>query len=132
MQAQESQRAVLVVSDDESELKVIASILEKAGVRVLATEFGAAAMQRSVTRHDAIDLAIIDMPKAHDTYSETLQVLHDMSPSVRMLFLSATEGEPGQTGPAGHVRRYLRKPVRRAQLLGTVLKALDAPSIFAA
>jgi hypothetical protein len=49
-----------------------------------------------------------------------------------MLFLSATEEEPGQTGPAGHVRRYLRKPVRRAQLLGTVLKALDAPSIFAA
>jgi len=132
MQAHESQRAVLVVSDDESELKVIASILEKAGVHVLATGFGAAAVQRSVTHHDAIDLAIIDSPKTHGAVTETLQALHEMWPSVRMLFLWAADGDPGEVGPAGHVRRYLRKPVRRAQLLGTVLKALDAPSTFAA
>jgi hypothetical protein len=62
---------------------------------------------------------------------ETLQALHDSWPGVRMLFLSA-EREPSETGPAGHIRKYLRKPVRRAQLLGTVLKVLDAPSTFAA
>jgi CheY-like chemotaxis protein len=132
MRTHESQKAVLVVSDDGSEQKVIASILEKAGVHVLATGFGAAAVQRSATRHDAIDLAIIDMPKTRTADPETLQALHDSWPGVRMLFLSPAEGEPGEIGPSGHIRRYLRKPVRRARLLGTVLKVLDAPSTFAA
>lgn len=132
MRAEESQKAVLVVTEDGSELKAIASILEKAGVHVLGTGFGAAAVRRSATRHEAIDLAIIDMPKARGTAPETLQALHDSWPSVRMLFLSTGDGEPGEVGPAGHFRRYLRKPVRRAQLLGTVLKVLDSPTSFAA
>jgi response regulator RpfG family c-di-GMP phosphodiesterase len=132
MPEQEPQKAVLVITEDGSELRAIASVLGRAGVHVLAAGFGAAAVQRSATRHDAIDLAIIDMPKTRGADPETLQALHDSWPGVRMLFLFSAEGEPAETGPAGHVRKYLRKPVRRAYLLGTVLKVLDAPSTFAA
>jgi CheY-like chemotaxis protein len=131
MLRQESKKAVLVVTDDGSELRAIASVLEKAGVHVLATGSGAAAVQHSASHHGAIDLAIIDLPGMRGADRETLQALHDSWPGVRMLFLSA-EREPSETGPAGHIRKYLRKPVRRAQLLGTVLKVLDAPSTFAA
>src|SRR5437016_9112080 len=125
MPEQELPKTVLLVSDDGSGLKVISSVLKKAGFHVLAARCEAAAVKRSAPQQGAIDLAIIDAPMAQTSRPEVLQALHEKWPQIRMLFLSAGEQAHDEHGTAGHIRGYLPKPVRKAQLLGTVLKVLD-------
>lgn len=127
------QKNVLVVCDELSELKVISSLMEKVDFRVLTVPTRATSVEEFARRGEPIDLAIIDVGNvpAHDP--RILHSLHESYPKVRLVFLSSdSEGRGSEIGPAGHVRGYLRKPVRKAQLLGTILTVMDAPAMFAA
>jgi response regulator RpfG family c-di-GMP phosphodiesterase len=65
--------------------------------------------------------------------AEVARELHQLSARVRMLFLSDSGAEniTGSTA-RGHVHRILRKPFRRAQLLGKVLEIMDQPLVLSA
>jgi response regulator RpfG family c-di-GMP phosphodiesterase len=125
------QKNVLVVCDDDSELKIISSLMEKVDFHVLSAPCETTSVDGIVRTGEVIDLAIIDTcPNG----AQILQSLHQSYPKVRLVLISSNpdEGSDSEVGPSGHVRGYLSKPVRKAQLLGTILTVLDAPSTFAA
>jgi len=128
MQNTGPRKNVLLITDDAPEVKVISATLEKANFHVVNVPC-ATAVSRVLKSDEPIDVAIIDTPKPQD--DEILQSLHERYPDVRLLFIA--EDQPAADyGPAGHARGYVHKPVRRAHLLGTVLKLIEAPSMFAA
>jgi len=129
MQTQGDLKNVLLITDDAPEIKIMSATLKKAGFHVSNVPFANSALHTLLESGETIDVAIIDTPGPQDT--ELLQQLHDYDPNLRMLFIAP--GEPARNiGPAGHVRGYIHKPVRRAQLLGNVLKLIASPSTFAA
>jgi response regulator RpfG family c-di-GMP phosphodiesterase len=128
MQNTGPRKNVLIITDDTPEVKVISSTLEKANFHVMNVPC-ATAVSRLLKSDEPIDVAIIDMPKLQD--DEVLQSLHERYPEVRLLFIA--DDQPAlDYGPAGHARGYIHKPVRRAHLLGTVLKLIETPSTCAA
>jgi DNA-binding NtrC family response regulator len=127
------QKTVLVVCDDAKELKIISSLMKKVDFCAFTAPVHATSLDGYVERGDAIDLAIIDGDELAANGSGLLQYLHERYPMVRLIFISSeTDGRRAEIGPAGHIRRYLPRPVRKAQLLGTVLAIMDAPSTLAA
>jgi CheY-like chemotaxis protein len=130
------QNNVLVVCDDRAELEIISSLMEKVDFHVLTAVTApdqASRVHEFVQRGEMIDLAIIDVGKARADSEELLHSLHQNYPKLRLvLMLSGSEGHEAEVGPIGHVRGYLHKPVRKAQLLGTVMTVMDAPSALVA
>jgi len=124
-----SDSAVVLVADGEAHvLQDVASTLEKAGYTVV-TALGRPAVMDFCARHrDPIQLAIVDMAML-DNGSEMVERLDRSYPGIRILFTSNNEESEAsrQVGPAGRVRGFLRKPFRRSQLLGRVMKAIDTP-----
>ena len=57
---------------------------------------------------------------------EVVRQLHEVSPKIRMLFL-CDKNCPNMENLAqlGHVRKFLKKPFRRAKFLGEVLEMMD-------
>ena len=129
MQTKGPRKNVLLITDDVPEVKVMSATLEKANFHVLNVPYASAAVHRLLDSGEKIDVAIIDATGTQD--GEILQSLHERNPDVRLLFIA--KGELAEDhGPAGHARGYIHKPVRRAHLLGTILKLIETPSMFAA
>ena len=124
---------VLVCDAEEKMLREVASTLEKAGFEVVTAGDQAMALDFCRDRAPAIELAIIDMAMS-ESGPELVEQLYRSHPGVRILFTS-THDESGTVqpvGPSGRFRGFLRKPFRRSQLLGRVLKAMDAPLAYTA
>ena len=121
------------MSNEVMESKIISSLLRKVGLQVLSVPNQSASVDALVRRGEVIDLAIIDVGKPTASDAALLRSLHEGYPQVRLVFMSSDSSEDGtEVGSAGHVRGYVHKPVRKAQLLGTILTVMDAPSVFAA
>ena len=124
----------VVVGDERGDvLKEVSATLEKAGFTVVTASNGRAALELCRGQHRPVDLAVIDTGAAGIKPLEVTKQLHEMSPRVRMLFLS--DGNP-ETVPEseslGHVRRFLPKPFRRCQFLGRVLEMMEQPRALSA
>jgi DNA-binding NarL/FixJ family response regulator len=133
MEKSERQQCALLICDDVSESRVISSLLRKVDFRVVSAPGDSASLDGFVPRGEALDLAIIDVGATTVNGSALLHSLHECYPRIRLVFMSSgTEESATEAGPAGHVRGYVYKPVRKAQLLGTVLAVMDAPAAFAA
>lgn len=112
---------------------MISSLMKKVDFHVLTAPGRATSVEEFARRGEPIDLAIIDVGAvpAHDP--RILHSLHESYPKVRLVFMSSdAEGNGSEVGLAGHVRGYLHKPVRKAQLLGTILTVMDEPAMCAA
>jgi response regulator RpfG family c-di-GMP phosphodiesterase len=125
--------AVLVGDERGDVLKEVSATLGKAGFVVVAASNGRAALDRCRCQHRPVDLAVIDTAATGIKPLEVAKQLHEISPCVRMLFLS--DGNP-ETVPEneslGHVRRFLPKPFRRCQFLGRVLEMMEQPRAMSA
>jgi hypothetical protein len=134
MDTDDSLNTAVVVGDDRGAvLKEVSVTLGKVGFVVVTAANGRAALDRCRGRHRPVDLAVIDTAAAGIKPLEVAKQLHEMSPRVRMLFLS--DGNPEtvpETESPGHVRRFLPKPFRRAQFLGRVLEMMDQPRALSA
>jgi hypothetical protein len=120
--------AVVVGDDGGAVLKEVSVTLEKAGFVVVTAANGRAALDRCRGQHRPVDLAVIDTAAAGIKPLEVAKQLHEMSPCVRMLFLSDGNVEiVPETESPGHVRRFLPKPFRRCQFLGRVLEMMEQP-----
>jgi CheY-like chemotaxis protein len=125
--------AVVVGDDGGAVLKEVSATLEKAGFVVVTASNGRAALDRCRGRHRPVDLAVIDIAAAGIKPLEVAKQLHEMSPRVRMLFLSDGNAETfPETESSGHVRRFLPKPFRRSQFLGRVLEMMEQPRALSA
>ena len=122
-------KAVILVADSEaSVLKGVSSTLGKAGFTVLTALGGPAVLEVCARRREPIDLVIMDTAIPGNA-PEVVERLYASYPAVRILFTSTLDdsGAVRQIGLPGRVRDHLRKPFRRARLLGRVLEVLDAP-----
>jgi CheY-like chemotaxis protein len=127
MDIDDSLKTAVVVGDDgEAILREVSATLEKAGFIVVTASSGRAALDRCREHRRPVDLAVIDTAAAGINPLEVATRLHEMSPGVRMLFLSEGNSETIRaTESLGHVRRFLRTPFRRAHFLGRVLEMMD-------
>lgn len=134
MDTDDSLNSAVVVGDDGGAvLKEVSATLGKAGFVVVSASNGRAALDRCREQHRAVDLAVIDTAAAGIKPSEVARQLHEMSPRVRMIFLSDGSPEPvPEAALAGHVRRFLPKPFRRSRFLGRVLEVMEQPKALTA
>jgi CheY-like chemotaxis protein len=130
----DSDSTVVLVCDREADvLQDVSSTLEKAGYTVV-TALGRPAVTEVCARHrEPIQLALVDLAMV-DNEPEMVEHLDRAYPGIRILFTSNNEESETyrQVGPAGRVRGFLRKPFRRSQLLGRVMKAMDTPLVATA
>jgi len=124
--------AVVVGDDGGAVLKKVSATLEKAGFVVVTASSGRAALDLCRKQHRPVDLAIIDTAAAGIKPLEVAEQLHEMSPGVRMLFLSDGADTLPESPSLGHVRRFLRKPFRRSRFLGRVLEMMEPPKALSA
>jgi response regulator RpfG family c-di-GMP phosphodiesterase len=128
MDASDSPKTAVVVADDQQDmLHSISNILEKAGFVILAGSDGSSVLNRCRESRCPVDLAVIDTAAPGMETAEIAQRLHEISARVRMLFLSEPGTRVTESTARGHVHQVLRKPFRRAQLLGKVLEIMDEP-----
>lgn len=133
MDTEDSLNTAVVVGDDGGAvLKKVSATLEKAGFEVVTASSGRAALDRCRERHRPVDLAVIDTAAAGIKPVEVAEQLHEMSPSVRMLFLSDAPDTLPESPSLGHVHRFLRKPFRRSRFLGRVLEIMEQPKALSA
>jgi DNA-binding NtrC family response regulator len=119
---------VLVADGEERVLRQVSTTLEKAGFTVFTALGRSAALDFCRDRKEPVQLAIIDMAMGASG-PELVKELYQSNPDVRVLFTSNQDEADSiqQAGPSGHFRGFLKKPFRRAKLLGSVLRAMDAP-----
>ena len=129
MSTPEQGSAVVLVADGEERvLQQVSSTLGKAGFTVFTALGRSAALDFCRNMKEPVQLAIIDMAMGASG-PELVQELYHSYPDVRVLFTS-NQDQPDaiqQAGPSGRFRGFLKKPFRRSKLLGSVLKAMDAP-----
>ena len=134
MCTEDALNTAVVVGDERGDvLKEVSATLEKVGFVVVTASTGRAALDLCRCQHRPVDLAVIDTAAAGIKPLEVAKQLHEMSPRVRMLFLS--DGNPQsipETESLGHVRRFLPKPFRRSQFLGRVLEMMEQPRALSA
>ena len=134
METEDSHNTAVVVADNrETVLQAVSTTLEKAGFTVLAASSGAQAIRRCRESSHPVNLAIIDSA-AGINVPELVGQLDAISPGMRTLFLTDFEAEESLrvVPTSGHIRGFLRKPFRRAQLLGQVLEMMDRPMVLTA
>jgi DNA-binding NtrC family response regulator len=134
MGTEDSLNTAVVVGDERGDvLKEVSATLEKVGFVVMTATNGRAALDRCREQRRPVDLAVIDTAAAGIKPLEVTEQLHQMSPRVRMLFLSDGNVNtiPG-TESRGHIRRFLAKPFRRSRFLGQVLEMMEEPKALSA
>jgi len=126
--------AMIFADDEETVLPVVSSTLEKAGFVILPHVSGAMAIDRFLETGKSMDLAVIDADAEGIQPEEIVRELHEISPNIRMLFLTDEEDASSvcSAPTLGHIRAVLRKPFRRSQLLGKALEIMDRPSALTA
>jgi response regulator RpfG family c-di-GMP phosphodiesterase len=125
----ESDNAVVLIADGEPNvLQDVSSTLEKAGYTVVTALGRPAVMDLCACKRERIQLAILDMTMLENG-PEVVERLDQSYPGIRILLTSIhDESEAARrAGPSGRVRGFIRKPFRRSQLLGRVMKAIDTP-----
>jgi CheY-like chemotaxis protein len=134
MDTEDSLNTAVVVGDDRGAvLKEVSATLEKAGFVVMTAVNGRAALDRCRQQRRPVDLAVIDTAAAGIKPLEVTEQLHQMSPRVRMLFLSDGSADAiPETQSPGHIRRFLAKPFRRSRFLGQVLDIMEQPKALSA
>jgi CheY-like chemotaxis protein len=119
---------ILVADGEERVLQQASSTLQKAGYTVFAALGRSAALDFCRSRPMPVQMAIVDMALGADG-ADLVHELYRAFPDVRILFTSNLDQRLmiQQAGPSGRFRGFLQKPFRRSKLLGSVLKAMDAP-----
>ena len=133
MDSKESPVVLVVANDEEAVQRAVSSTLEKAGFDVMGASNGASALERCRQSRLHPELAVIDTTLPGIDLHDLLFQLHQISPSMRVLFLSGeSPSEVARTARARWHGKFLLKPFRRSQLLGQVLALMDEPLVLTA
>lgn len=117
---------VLVVDDEPGVLKVVAGILNQAGMDVRTATDGAEGVRVYSEHHDSIDCVILDMNMPILDGEEVFWALKAISPDARVLLMSgyAEQTLLGRFRGAG-LAGTLQKPIRAATLLREIAAAVS-------
>jgi DNA-binding NtrC family response regulator len=129
MQTAELGNTVVLITSEDHVRKAVSSTLEKAGFIILAAASVDSALNICQGADTTIRLAIVDAGMEQMNEPAVLQSLYQAAPGIRVLFMSNSTAQeaveylekPRNAWPV------LRKPFRRAQLLGRVLEVMSEP-----
>jgi response regulator RpfG family c-di-GMP phosphodiesterase len=126
--------AVVVADNHETVLQAVSGTLEKAGFTILSASTSGVAVRLTRDSRNPVNLAVIDTTTPGVNFAELSRELERVSPGIRTLFLTDESPEEllHSLPDAGRIRSILRKPFRRAQLLGQVLEMMDRPLVLTA
>jgi len=133
MDSKESPAVLVIANDEEAVVRAVSSTLQKAGFDVTSAPSGISALERC--RHGDLspELAVIDTTTPGIDLPDLVAQLHQISPNLRVLFLSSDSPNEVVRGVRARWRgRCLLKPFRRSQLLGQVLALMDESLVLTA
>lgn len=111
---------VLVVDDNRDAIEALASVLELAGHRVIATTSSAAALEAWTRTRDRIDLVVTDLAIPGMNGLDLARTLHESGPQVPVVVVSGYSPPP----ETPDVAAWLCKPVAVDDLLTTIGRIL--------
>jgi len=133
MSSETGDQAVLLVIDENHVRKIAESTLEKAGFRVVALSSVEASYDFLRDNIAGVKLAVVDADMAGGDPYEFLRMIRQVAPGLRVLLLSGDiESTLTNACAAQKPCWTMRKPYRRAQLLGHVIKAVNEPLVLSA
>jgi CheY-like chemotaxis protein len=119
---------VLVAEDFAHVRRVVVSLLETAGYRVLSAAHGDEALECIREQGDEIALALLDVMMPFKTGPEVAALAIKTHPKMRILFTSGySEAAPSLSSVPEE--RLLRKPYERDDLLRRIRRMLDEPIV---
>jgi DNA-binding NtrC family response regulator len=119
--------AILVMDRGDKDARLMASMLEKVGLEVQISPNPETVLNSCRSASDSLRLVILD-EAAEARRPGLLQDLSACDSSVRVLLVGQVdEAETSTWFSASKGRGILRKPFRRAQFLGSVLKLINEP-----
>jgi PAS domain S-box-containing protein len=118
---------VLLAEDEPTVRGFVASVLERAGYRVLPSANPAEALSLAAGHGGRIDLVVADMIMADGTGPELVDRLHAAHPELPALYISgyADAALAGRSDLKLDSTTFLQKPFTAQQLLGQVRRVLD-------
>jgi two-component system cell cycle sensor histidine kinase/response regulator CckA len=117
---------VLLVEDEDAVRKLVHSILQRNGYRVLEAKDGADAL-RIAEQQLAIDLLLTDVVMPHMSGAETAARLLKVRPGLKLLYMSGyTDNAVVLHGVLRSETAFLQKPITPAALLAKVREVLDS------
>ncbi len=122
---------VLVMNRGDEDVKLITTLLEKAGFSVFLSDQELEVLNFVRSAPDSVQLVIADATTPGMNTSELLQEVQAADPKVRALLISDQDhAKPsGSLTAMRNVYGLLSRPFRRAQFLGSVLEAAKAPLV---
>lgn len=120
----ESRKSILVVDDNPSVRRLLASVLEAGGYAVIEASNGKEALARLESQR--VDLVATDLIMPEQEGLETIQVLHQRNPEIKIVAISGAFH--GQFLPVARffgAHATLQKPVEPEKLLETVRSLLS-------
>jgi DNA-binding response OmpR family regulator len=134
METAELRDTVILITSEDHIRKAVSSTLEKAGFIILAVSSVDSALSLCREADTPIRLAIVDAGMGQINEPEVLESLYQAAPGIRVLFTSDSIAQEAAEYPGKpwNACRVLRKPFRRAQLLGRVLEVMSEPLAFTA
>lgn len=116
----------LLVIDDESSIReVVSDILQAKGFTIYQAATGEDGIAQVQEHHDEIDLVLLDMKMPGLSGDETLERLHQIQPSLKVVLSSGyTESDIGAKLVRNQAIDFLPKPYSQEQLLHTIQRAL--------
>jgi CheY-like chemotaxis protein len=116
---------VLVIDDELPIRETVRDILESSGIFVIDAENGRKGIDHFTRHHDEIDVVIIDMQMPLLSGAETLNVLREIQPSVKVILSSGfSENEPTRKLLRNDSTLFLPKPYDSESLLGKVYQLI--------
>jgi two-component system, cell cycle sensor histidine kinase and response regulator CckA len=118
---------ILLVEDDNDVRTIAAEILRVSGYAIIEAEDGEAAVRKYREHRDSIDLLVLDVVMPGKNGKEVYEEIREMTPSVRVIFMSGYTGDIVLDRGIGHgTTDYISKPLSADELLKRIREALDA------
>jgi two-component system, cell cycle sensor histidine kinase and response regulator CckA len=119
---------LLLVEDEPSVRNLAHRILRDGGYRILRASNGAEALQLAEAYWGRIDLLVTDVVMPQMSGGTLYQMLREVRPDVRVLFVTGYADETVLRGGVVHSRSHLlKKPFSPEELLSKVREVLDQP-----
>jgi DNA-binding NtrC family response regulator len=119
---------VLAMDRANGDVRLITSILEKAGFQVWTSSEEANVLSLCHSAEISVRLVIIDTAAPGIHTFELLESLRQINPGIGVLLLAGEDEPKASHTWTANVRGQLSRPFRRAHLLGSVLDA-TAPAL---
>jgi DNA-binding response OmpR family regulator len=121
----ETSPLVLVVDDDDGVREMVTTVLERAGMRVVAADDGATALERFRERPAEFDIVLLDLTMPGVGGDEVLPQLREARPQLPVIIVSgwSTAAHDGRLAELG-ADEVVTKPFRPSELVATLRRVL--------